>query len=104
MVGIILAIHTIVQLVLTLYLYVLIANAIFSWLYAFNVVNSSSPIVNTIGRVLHQITDPVLRPIRRFIPDLGGLDISPIVAALIIIFLKMIISDPITPALISLVA
>jgi YggT family protein len=104
MVGIIVAILTIIQLALSLYIYVLIASAIFSWLYAFNVVNSRNAFVNSIGRMLYQLTEPVLRPIRRYMPDLGGIDISPIIVLLIIYFIKMIIADPIGPALISLVA
>lgn len=104
MAGIISAILTIVLLALQIYTYVLIANAIFSWLYAFNVINSNNPVVNSIGRMLFQLTEPVLRPIRRFMPNLGGVDISPIIAILIIIFLQMIITNPIGPALIGLVS
>jgi YggT family protein len=102
MVGIIVAILTIVQYALQLYVYILIANAIFSWLYAFNVINTRSPVVDSIARVLYQLTEPVLRPIRRFMPNLGGVDISPIIAILLIFFLQMIIANPIGPALIGL--
>jgi YggT family protein len=102
MVGIIVAILTIVQYALQIFIYVLIANAIFSWLYAFNVINTRNPIVDSIARVLYQLTEPVLRPIRRFMPNLGGVDISPIVAVLVIIFLQMIIANPIAPALVGL--
>ena len=104
MVGIIVAVITIVQYILQLFIYVLIANAIFSWLYAFNVINTRNQIVDSIARLLYQVTEPVLRPIRRFMPDLGGVDISPIVAVLIIVFLQMIIANPIAPALIGLFA
>jgi YggT family protein len=102
MVGIIIAVVTIVQYALQFFIYVLIANAIFSWLYAFNVINTRSPVVDSIARVLYQLTEPVLRPIRRFLPNLGGVDLSPIVAVLIVIFLQMIIANPIAPALIGL--
>lgn len=76
---------------LNIYIWILIANAIFSWLYAFNVINTRNQFVNTIGRALYQMTEPVLRPIRRFMPDLGGVDISPIVVVLIIYLIQQII-------------
>ena len=76
---------------LNIYIWILIANAIFSWLYAFNVINTRNQFVNTIGRALYQMTEPALRPIRRFMPDLGGVDISPIILVLIIYLLQQII-------------
>jgi YggT family protein len=72
---------------LSMYWWVIIASAIFSWLYAFNVVNPRNQLVGMIGNVLFKLTEPALRPIRRFMPDLGGMDISPIVVLLIIFFL-----------------
>ena len=102
MVGILVAIFTIIQYALQIYIYILIANAIFSWLYAFNVINTRSPVVDSIARMLYQLTEPALRPIRRFMPNLGGVDISPIILVLIIIFLQMIIANPIAPAVIGL--
>ena len=53
------------------------ASAIFSWLYAFNVINSSNRFVASLGQFFYNVTEPVLRPIRRVLPDLGGIDISP---------------------------
>ncbi|MBX9457048.1 MAG: YggT family protein [Rhizobium sp.] len=76
---------------LNIYIWILIANAIFSWLYAFNVINTNNQFVSMIGRALYQMTEPVLRPIRRFMPDLGGVDISPIVLVLIIYLIQQII-------------
>ncbi|MCB1444582.1 MAG: YggT family protein [Rhizobiaceae bacterium] len=76
---------------LNIYIWILIANAIFSWLYAFNVINTRNQFVNMIGRALYQMTEPVLRPIRRFMPDLGGVDISPIVVVLIIYLIQQIV-------------
>jgi YggT family protein len=73
---------------LELYWWVIIAAAIFSWLYAFNVVNSRNQVVNNIGGMLYRLTEPVFRPIRRLLPDLGGVDISPIIVLLIIFFLE----------------
>ncbi|WP_029062615.1 YggT family protein [Labrenzia sp. DG1229] len=91
------ALFNVILIALELYTYVIIASAIFSWLYAFNIVNSSNQIINSIGRVLYNLTEPALRPIRRFMPDLGGIDISPIVLLLGIIFLRQIIIINILP-------
>ena len=85
------AILDVILLVLQLYTYVLIASAIFSWLYAFNVVNSSNQFIATVGQILYNLTEPVLRPIRRFIPSLNGLDLSPIVLLLGIFLLQNVI-------------
>lgn len=71
-------IHTILQL----YSWVVIASAVLSWLLAFNVVNPRNQFVGMIGSTLYKLTEPVLRPIRRILPDLGGLDLSPIVLIL----------------------
>ncbi|WP_407049354.1 YggT family protein [Methyloraptor flagellatus] len=73
-----------ILILLDLYVWIVIASAIFSWLYAFGVVNPRNQIVSTIGDVLYRATEPLYRPIRRFMPDLGGLDLSPIVLLLII--------------------
>ncbi|MBN9552847.1 MAG: YggT family protein [Alphaproteobacteria bacterium] len=80
-------IQTIVM-ALDIYWWIIIASAIFSWLYAFNVVNSRNQFVGTIGNMLYRLTEPALRPIRRFMPDLGGIDISPIILLLIIFFIR----------------
>lgn len=91
-------IQTIVM-ALDLYWWVIIASAIFSWLYAFNVVNSRNQFVGSIGNMLYRLTEPALRPIRRFIPDLGGVDISPIILLLILFFLRQFILTTIAPLL-----
>jgi YggT family protein len=83
-----LALFQTIDLALNLYTWILIASAIFSWLYAFNVINSSNQFVDAIGRFLYNVTEPVLRPIRRVMPNLGGIDISPIIVLLIIFFLR----------------
>ena len=82
----------VVSTALYLYTLVIIASAIFSWLYAFNIVNSHNQVINTIGRVLYNLTEPALRPIRRFMPNLGGIDISPVILLLIIMFLQSFIA------------
>jgi len=90
-----------INIVLQLYVYVLIAAAIFSWLVAFNVVNVRSPAVAMVGRVLYQLTEPVLRPIRNVLPPMGGLDISFIVLVLIIWFIQIVILPNLARALLS---
>ena len=76
---------------LWLYVYVLIAAAIMSWLIAFNVVNPRNPAVATIGEFLYRITEPVLRPIRAMLPNLGGIDISPLIVVIVIVFITNVI-------------
>ena len=85
------AILDLVLLVLRLYTWVVIASAIFSWLYAFGVVNPRNQFVAMIGRVLYQLTEPALRPIRRYVPNFGGLDISPVILLLLIFLVERII-------------
>ncbi len=85
------AILDLVLLVLHLYTWVVIASAIFSWLYAFNVVNPRNQFVAMIGRVLYQLTEPALRPIRRYVPSFGGLDLSPVILLLLIFLIERII-------------
>ncbi|WP_181703514.1 YggT family protein [Chthonobacter albigriseus] len=86
-----LAVLNVILIALNLYTYVIIAAAIFSWLYAFNVVNPRNQVVAMIGNTLYQLTEPLLRPIRNVMPNLGGLDLSPIVLLLGIILIEQII-------------
>ena len=89
-----------VDFVLDIYTWILIGSAVFSWLYAFNVVNSRNQFVASVGSFLFKVTEPVLRPIRRYMPDLGGVDISPIVAFVIIYFIRQLLWTTIAPALV----
>ena len=84
-------------LALDLYWWVIIASAVFSWLYAFNVVNPRNQFVGSVGNALFRLTEPALRPIRRFMPDLGGIDISPIILLLILFFLRQFIITTVVP-------
>jgi len=86
-----LAIINVVMIALNLYWYVVIASAIFSWLYAFGVVNPRNQVVSMIGNFLYQATEPALRPIRRIVPTLGALDISPVILLLGIILIQQVI-------------
>ncbi|SDU38884.1 YggT family protein [Stappia sp. ES.058] len=85
------AILDVVLIILNMYTWVIIASAIFSWLFAFNVINSSNQFVATIAQLLYNLTEPLLRPIRERLPSMGGLDISPIVLLLGIFLLQRII-------------
>ena len=80
-----------ISYLLTLYVYILVASAILSWLIAFNVVNTHNQVVATIADFLWRITEPVLRPIRNILPNLGGIDISPVIVILIIIFIHNVV-------------
>jgi YggT family protein len=77
--------------ILDLYFYVILAMVIMSWLIGFNVINGSNPYVRQISYALHRLTEPLLGPIRRLLPDLGGIDISPIVLLLALQFLRYLI-------------
>jgi YggT family protein len=85
------ALLDVILLVLRLYGYIIIAAAILSWLVAFNVVNYRNDFVRSIWGFLNAVTEPVLRPIRRALPNLGGIDISPIIALLILFLIEDII-------------
>ncbi len=78
----------VILIAVDIYIWMIIAMAILSWLVTFNVVNTRNDIVRTIGNFLYRITEPALAPIRRFLPNLGGIDISPIILILVLIFLQ----------------
>ncbi len=80
-----------IAMVITPYIWVVIISAIMSWLIAFDVVNRRNRAVYTITDTLYRLTDPVLRPIRNALPDLGGLDISPVILILALIFLRDVV-------------
>lgn len=77
-----------VNTLITIYIWLLIAQAVLSWLVAFGVVNRYNRAVATIGDFLWRVTEPLLRPIRRVLPDLGGIDISPVILILLLWFLR----------------
>ena len=76
---------------INLYIWVLMAQVVMSWLVAFNVVNTRNRLVYTVADFLYRITEPALRPIRRYVPLIGGIDISPIILVLILVFLQRLI-------------
>ena len=91
------AVLDIVLLVLQIYIWLLIAAAVLSWLVAFGVVNTRNQGVRMIGDFLFRITEPALRPIRSMLPNLGGIDVSPVILILIILFLENVIVRYIYP-------
>ena len=91
------ALLDVVLLALNLYVWLLIAAAVLSWLVAFNVVNARNDFVRAMLDFLYRITEPALRPIRNILPNLGGIDISPIILILIIFFIQRVIERYIYP-------
>lgn len=83
------ALLKVIDLIFDIYIDILIANVIFSWLYAFNIVNARNRFVILIGNFLHRLTEPVLSRIRQFLPNLGTIDISPVVIFIIIYFIRI---------------
>ena len=79
--------------ILDIYSWIIILSAILSWLVAFGVVNVRNQVVRTIVDFLFRITEPLLRQIRRFLPNLGGIDVSPVIALLLIIFLQHLLKE-----------
>jgi YggT family protein len=77
--------------IIDIYIWLLIASAVLSWLVAFNVVNTRNPLVANIGEFLYRITEPALRPIRNMLPNLGGIDVSPVILIILLLFLKQLI-------------
>ena len=77
--------------IITLYTYVVIAAVIMSWLIGFNVINAYNPIVRSIWQTVTALTDPVLKPIRRVLPNMSGLDLSPVVLLLGCLFIQAVI-------------
>jgi YggT family protein len=91
------AILDVILLILQIYVWLLIAAAILSWLVAFNVVNTRNQFVASVGEFLFRITEPALRPIRSILPNLGGIDVSPVVLILLIFFIQNVIVRYIYP-------
>lgn len=87
------AIFLVADVALELLQYAIIAVAILSWLVAFDVINLRNPFARSVYDFLNAVTEPVLRPIRRFMPQLGGVDLSPVVALLVILFLRDLIRE-----------
>ena len=91
------AIFYVIDLILSFYIWIIIASAVFSWLFAFRVVNPSNQFVSAIGNALYQLTEPALGPIRRILPNLGQIDISPVVLIFAIIFIRVFLATSVAP-------
>ena len=93
------SIFLLVDSVINIYIWLIIINAILSWLVAFNVLNTQNRFVFAVLNATHQLTDPVLNKIRRFIPNLGSIDISPVVLILLLIFIRNLFFELLAPNL-----
>ena len=93
------AIFYLVLQILKIYTYVVIANVVISWLIAFNVLNTSNRLVYSVLDISYKMTDPLLRPIRNFLPSLGSIDISPVILILLLMFLRNLIFEFFAPAM-----
>ena len=97
-----LAVIQLVLLILNILWWIIIASAVLSWLFAFNIVNPRNQFGGMIGEFLYRVTEPIYRPIRRVLPDLGGIDLSPLVVLLGIFFLQQLIIYSIAPVLLGM--
>jgi len=87
------ALIQVVLVAINIYVFILIASAVMSWLLAFNVLNHRNQFVALLADFFYRITEPALRPIRRFIPHLGGIDVSPVVLILVLYFVQLILTS-----------
>ena len=87
------AILQVLNFILSIVWWIFLVMIIMSWLISFNVINTRNQFVAGLWRALNQVTDPILRPIRRIIPPMGGLDLSPIIVFIIIFFLQSFIAN-----------
>jgi len=85
--------------IITIYLWIIIINAVLSWLVAFNILNTQNRFVFSVLDATYKMTDPALNKIRRFIPTFGSIDVSPVVLILILMFLRNIIFEIFAPGL-----
>jgi len=88
-----------IRYIITIYLWIIIINAILSWLVAFNVLNTQNRFVFSVLDVTHKLTDPALNKLRRFIPMFGSIDISPVILILLLMFLRNLIFEIFAPGL-----
>lgn len=82
-----------IDTIINLYIWVLILSAVMSWLISFNVVNTRNRVVYMLSDFLYRVTEPALRPIRRIVPTLGGIDLSPVILILLLAFLRRLIFE-----------
>jgi YggT family protein len=91
------ALYNLIQTVISIYIWLLIASVVLSWLVSFNIINTRNQLVHTVGHFLHRLTEPLLRPIRSIIPSMGGLDVSPLVLILALWFVRDLAAEYLRP-------
>lgn len=82
-----------INTVIQLYVWIIILQVVMSWLIAFNVINTNNRFVYLVGDFLYRLTEPAMRPIRRILPNLGGIDLSPMVLLLLLIFAQRLLNE-----------
>ena len=87
------SITILISQIIEIFIWLLIAQAILSWLIAFNIVNTTSNLINLIGNFLYKVTEPLLRPIRRVLPDFGGVDVLPVILIILLIFFRNLLFE-----------
>jgi len=93
------SIFILIDSVITIYLWIIIINAILSWLVAFNILNTQNRFVFSVLDATYKMTDPALNTIRRFVPTFGSIDVSPVILILLLMFLRNIIFEIFAPGL-----
>ena len=93
------SIFVLLDSIITIYLWIIIINAILSWLVAFNILNTQNRFVFSVLDTTYKLTDPALNKIRRFIPTFGSIDISPVILILFLMFLRNLIFEVFAPSL-----
>ena len=93
------SIFVLLDSIITIYLWIIIINAILSWLVAFNILNTQNRFVFSVLDTTYKLTDPALNKIRRFIPTFGSIDISPIILILLLMFLRNLVFEVFAPSL-----
>ena len=87
------SIATLIYSLINLYIYIIIGNVVLSWLIAFGIVNMQNNVVRTLYGLFHQVTEPVMGPIRRLLPNLGGIDISPMIVLVALWFAQSLLKE-----------
>ncbi len=82
------ALYNLLDTIIRVYIWLLIASVVLSWLVSFNIINTHNRFVYVVGDFLHRITEPVLRPVRNLLPSMGGIDISPVIVILALYFIR----------------
>ena len=82
------AIYNLLDTIIRVYIWLLIASVVLSWLVSFNIINTHNRFVYVVGDFLHRVTEPVLRPVRNLLPSMGGIDISPVIVILALYFIR----------------